>query len=161
MASNGHILCNKMHNEDNKYGLRVTSRHAQARNPDNPYWIAYGDKMLHHKKNSQNFIFAQEAVQCAVNDVFQASQGEQPILNVKDSKVFDYIPQIDNTVGMNNTPMFQIRKSDGKVCRRNELRNLQCRLDPIDKWTTQGTLSALDQSKPRNPVRIIRLPFQQ
>ena len=31
-AVNGHKLCNKMHDEDNKHGLRVTSKIAQAQN---------------------------------------------------------------------------------------------------------------------------------
>ena len=152
LASSGHILCNKMHNEDNKHGLRVTSRYAIAQNPENPYWIAYGDRMLHHKKNSINFQMAIKAIQCGVDEVFQASQREAPDIGINDSKVFDYIPYVSALEGTNNTPMFQIRQSDGKVCRRKELNDLQCKLEPIDDWTAIGTVRKLDRASPNNPI---------
>ena len=92
-----------------------------------------------------------KANQCGVDEVFQASQKDAPDIRINDSKVFDYIPRVGTAEGMNNTPMFQIRKSDGKVCRRKELNDLQCKLEPIDDWTAAGTLSKLDRSKPENP----------
>ena len=141
-----------MKSEDNKHGLRVTSRYAYAQNPENPYWIAYGDRMLHHKKNSTNFQMAIKAIQCGVDEVFQASQREAPNIKINDSKVFDYIPCVSTLQGTNNTPMFQIRQSDGKVCRRKELKDLQCKEEPIDDWTAAGTVSKLDRSNPQNPV---------
>ena len=149
-AASGHVLCNKMHNEDNKHGLRVTSRFAQAQNPKDPYWIAYGDKLLHHKKNSTNFQYAIKAIQCAVDEVFQASQKDLPELTVQDSRVFDYIPYVDTTAGMNNAPMFQIRTSDGKLCRRKKLNDLQCK-ELTENWTAHGTISELERFAPKNP----------
>ena len=47
-----------MHDEDNENGLIVTSKAAQ--NEGHTSWIAYGDKMLHHTKNSANFKENQE-----------------------------------------------------------------------------------------------------
>ena len=41
--------------------------------------------------------------------------------------------------------MFEIRKSDGKVCRRKELNDLQCKLEPIDDWTAAGTLQGQEE----------------
>ena len=148
-AIGGHVLCNKMHNEDNKHGLRVTSRFAQAQNPQNPYWIAYGDKLLHHKKNSTNFKYAIKAIQCAVDEVFKASQIDLPNFTVQESRVFDYIPYVDTAEGMNNAPMFQIRTSDGKLCRRKKLNDLQCK-ELTENWTAPGTISQLQRSTPKN-----------
>ena len=145
----GHCLSNKMHDEDNEYGLRVTSK--VAKREGHPSWIAHGDKMLHHTKNSANFKFAQRAVQLGVDEVFQASQKGKPEMKIDNSKVFDFIPYIAPS-DENNTPMFQIRAHDGKVCRRKELNNLQCRKEPIDNWTTVGTVAILDQSQRINAV---------
>ena len=148
----GHRLSNKMHDEYNQYGLRVTSKMAEETYPENPYWIAYGDKMLHHKKNYKNFQFAIKAIQCAVDEVFQAAQNEIPELGINDSKVSDFIPYIDTREGMNNTPMFQVR--GGEVCRRKKLKDLQCSQEPLsnDNWNSLSTLSKLDRSKPRHSV---------
>ena len=40
----GHLLCKYMHDEDNKFGLRVTNNRGNK-------WIAYGDGMLFEKCN--------------------------------------------------------------------------------------------------------------
>ena len=137
----GHKLCNKMHDEDNEHGLWVTSKKAQREGASS--WIAYGDKMLHHTACSKNFEYARKAFQTAINEVFRASQIEEPIMRVDSSEVFDFIPYIDPKE-KNNTPMFQIRAKDGKICRRKEIKDLQCGQEPIDDWTALGTLGALD-----------------
>ena len=65
--------------------------------------------------NSTNFEMAVRAIQCAIDEVFLASQRDAPDIGINNSKVFDYIPCVSALEGTNNTPMFQIRKSDGKV----------------------------------------------
>ena len=143
----GHLLCNKMHDEDNEHGLRVTSRYAIENGK--PSWMAYGDKMLHNTNNITNFRFAQKAVQLAVDEVFRASQSTEPEMTTNHSKVFDLIPYID-TKEKNNTPMFQVRPIDEKVCRRTELGNLQCQQQLNDNWTAAETLTTLALCKPSN-----------
>ena len=140
----GHYLSKKMHDEDNENGLIVTSKAAQ--NEGHTSWIAYGDKMLHHTKDSTNFKFAQRAVQLGVDEVFQASQKGAPEIRISESKVFDFIPYIDPK-DKNNTPMFQVRSQDGKVCRRRNLKDLQCGHPPIDNWNTVCTGVRIDQGK--------------
>ena len=143
----GHLLCNKMHDEDNEHGLRVTSRYAIEKGI--PSWMAYGDKMLHNTTNSTNFKFAQNAVQLAVDEVFRASQSTEPEMSINHSKVFDFIPYIDPKE-KNNTPMFQVRSMDEKVCRRTELGNLQCQQQLNDNWIAAETLTKLELCKPSN-----------
>ena len=145
--TNGNILVNMMHNEDNEHGLRVTSKKAQREGV--AYWNAYGDAMLHHTKSSKNFKFAQRAVQLGVDEVFRASQRGETEMRISDSEVFDFIPYIDPNE-KNNTPMFQIINK--KVCRRKELQDLQCKQRPIDNWSPVGTLSRLSWYKPQNGV---------
>ena len=141
----GQLLCNQMHDEDNENGLRVRSK------AYNSSWIAYGDKMLHHTTNSTNFKRAREAVQLGVNEVFQASEIEKPQMAINESGVFNLIPYIDPQ-DENNTPMFQVRAQDGKVCRRKELNDLQCKKPPIDYWTPDATLDVLNQSQRANGI---------
>ena len=145
----GHYLSKKMHDEDNENGLIVTSKVAQKEG--HPSWIAYGDKMLHHTKNSANFKFAQRAVQLGVDEVFQASQKGAPEIRISESKVFDFIPYLDPK-DKNNTPMFQVRSQDGKVVRRRNLKDLQCGHPPIDNWNTFCTGVSIDQGKPKKRI---------
>ena len=53
-----------MHDEDNKYGLRVTNLRADK-------WIAYGDGMLLKEKSKDNLQVAAEAVQKSVDQVYE------------------------------------------------------------------------------------------
>ena len=54
-----------MHDEDNKYGLRVTNVRGDK-------WIAYGDGMLLKEKSKGNLKIAAEAVQKSVDQVYEA-----------------------------------------------------------------------------------------
>ena len=103
----------------------------------------------HNTRNSENFEFARKAVQLAVDEVFRATQRAKPEMKINDSKVFDFIPYIDNTTE-NTTPMFQVRSIDGKVCRRTELQNLRCKQQHNDIWSALETLYELNQSTPNN-----------
>ena len=169
IAKNGQFLVKKMRDEDNKYGLRVTSKRAKEKNPRNPYWIAYGNTMLHSLKNQKNFDYVKEAVQVAVDEVFQASQNEGIEIDIANSKVFDFIPYVDPTEGKNNTPMFHV--CDGKLFRRKNLPDLTCKevieLDCGNDWESiwkslrqsVSTLSKLNHTSPTHSV--IHSPIEE
>ena len=52
----GHLLSKFMHDEDNKYGIRVANKRGDK-------WIAYGDGMLLNAESHDNAEIAVEAVQ--------------------------------------------------------------------------------------------------
>lgn len=107
-----------MHDEDNKYGLRVTNKMGDK-------WIAYGDGMLLDEESEDNCRIAVNAVQKSVNEVYEAFQNSDKAAG--SSLVPDYIPFIDPGE-KNNYPMFQVQ--NGKLLRRADLNNLS---DPNTK----------------------------
>ena len=52
----GHLLSKYMHDEDNKYDLRLTNKRGDK-------WIAYGDGMLLNEESEENHRIAVAAVQ--------------------------------------------------------------------------------------------------
>jgi len=54
-----------MHDEDNKYGMRVTNNRGDK-------WIAYGDGMLLNEESESNYKFAVAAVQKSFDHVYNA-----------------------------------------------------------------------------------------
>ena len=132
----GHLLSKYMHDEDNKFGLRVTNERGDK-------WIAYGDGMLLNEESEGNYRIAIVAVQASVNQVYDAFLDPQ---KVEDSTaVTDYIPFVD-VHEKNNFPMFQV--NDGKLLRRADLVNLS---DPTtkSKWNGLKTLWKVRSYTPR------------
>lgn len=117
-----------MHDEDNKYGLRVTNRRGDK-------WIAYGDGMLLNEESEGNYRIAIDAVQASVNHVYDAFLYPEKV--VDSSEVTDYIPFVD-AKEKNNYPMFQVK--DGKLLRRADLGDLS---DPTTKSKWSGLKTAL------------------
>ena len=72
-----------MHDEDNKYGIRVTNKRGDK-------WIAYGDGMLLNEESEGNIRIAVDAVQASVNQVYDAFL--YPEKAVDSSVVANYIP---------------------------------------------------------------------
>ena len=62
-----------MHDEDGKFGLRVTNIRGDK-------WIAYGDEMLH--KSEDNFKHVVEAIQKSVNQVYEAYQDPNKVIDI-------------------------------------------------------------------------------
>ena len=125
-----------MHDEDNKYGIRVTNKRGDK-------WIAYGDGMLLNEESEGNIRIAVYAVQASVNQVYDAFL--YPEKAVDSSVVANYIPFAD-AKEKNNYPMFQVK--DGKLLRRADLNNLS---DPTTKsnWSGWKTVLEARSSKPR------------
>ena len=131
----GDWLSRCMHDEDNKYGLRVTNKKGDK-------WIAYGDGMLLDDESEGNYRIAVAAVQSSVDHVYEAFLF--PKKETSSSKVTDHIPFVDPEE-LNNYPMFQVK--DGKLLRRADLENLS---DPTttSKWTGVGTARELRSHNP-------------
>ena len=120
-----------MHDEDNKYGLRVTNKRGDK-------WIAYGDGMLLNEESEENQRIAIAAVQTSVHQVYEAFL--HPERETCASRVTDYIPFVDPKE-KNNYPMFLIK--DGKLVRRTDLENLS---DPRTTGDWTGVRTALKAS---------------
>lgn len=126
-----------MHDEDGKFGLRVTNIRGDK-------WIAYGDGMLH--KSEDNFKHVVEAIQKSVNQVYEAYQDPNKVINI--AEVTNIIPFVDNEE-KNNYPLFQV-KPDGKLYRRSNINDLQD-ANTISNWRGLSTVTKLSvQHKPKN-----------
>lgn len=125
-----------MHDEDNKYGLRVTNKKGNK-------WIAYGDGMLLDEESEENYRIAVTAVQSSVDHVYASFL--YPGKAIDSSEVTDYIPFVDPEE-LNNYPMFKVK--DGKLLRRADLENLS---DPTttSNWTGADTLWKVRSYDPR------------
>lgn len=128
-----------MHDEDNKFGLRVTNRRGDK-------WIAYGDGMLLKEKSKDNLRIAVEAVQKSVNQVYEAYRNPRKALDP--AVVIDLIPFVDQEEP-NNTPLFQVK--GGKLHRRSNVDDLQSKKTTTNWW---GPTSAalLWAYHPKNPA---------
>ena len=126
-----------MHDEDNKYGLRVTNLRGDK-------WIAYGDGMLLKEKSKDNLKVAAEAVQKSVAQVYEAYTNFSGSLDA--SQVTDLIPFVDQEE-RNNSPMFQM--IDGKLLRRSDLNDLQGTTTTAS-WCGLTTVAMLQVYKPEN-----------
>ncbi|CAH3167314.1 unnamed protein product [Porites lobata] len=122
LGKDGHLLCKYMHDEDNKYGLRVTNLRGDK-------WITYGDGMLLKEKSKDNLNVAAEAVQKSVDQVYEAYTN--PSGSLDPSEVTDLLPFVDQEE-RNNSPMFQM--IDGKLLRRSDLNDLQGTTTTASWW---------------------------
>ncbi|XP_078366364.1 uncharacterized protein LOC144650543 isoform X2 [Oculina patagonica] len=106
LKKDGHLLSKCMHDEDGKYGLRVT-------NASGDKWIAYGDGMLLDEKSKDNLKFVTEAVQRSVDQVYEAYCN--PTKTLETAVVTDLIPFVDKEEE-DSKPMLQMK--DGQLHRR-------------------------------------------
>ena len=138
LGKDGHLLCKYMHDEDNKYGLRVTNKRGDK-------WIAYGDGMLLKEESKDNLKYAVEAVRRSVEQLYDAESN--PSVSLDPSVVTDLIPFVDQEE-RNNSPMFQVK--NGKVHRRLDLNDLQDKATTASWWgpTTVAEMSLF--YKPEN-----------
>ena len=112
VAKVGSLLCKYMHDEDNKYGLRVQNKRGDK-------WIAYGDGMLLKEESESNLEIALEAVQKSSDQVYRAYKNPSQALDP--AEVTDLIPFVDQEE-RNNSPLFQVK--DGRLHRRADVNNL-------------------------------------
>ena len=124
----GDSLSKFMHDEDCKFGLRVTNVRKNK-------WIAYGDGLLLSKGNEMNLKLTKEALQTSVLQVHEAYRS--PLKNIDVNKVLNIIPVVD-TREENNTPLFQMKKD--KLVRRKKIEDLQDDNVEEDWWGTSTAL---------------------
>ena len=105
LGIDGHLLCKCMHDEDGKYGLRVTNARGNK-------WIAYGDGLLLDERSKDNLKLVTEAVQKSIEQVKKAFLN--PFMTVDTAVVTDLIPVVDQKE-KNNYPLFQVK--DGQMHR--------------------------------------------
>ena len=72
----GHLLSKCMHDEDGKFGLRVTNVRGDK-------WTSYGDGILLHEKSKDNLKLVIEAVQLSVDQVYEAYRNPTKLLKVQ------------------------------------------------------------------------------
>ncbi|XP_028412974.1 uncharacterized protein LOC114535856 [Dendronephthya gigantea] len=108
----GDYLSKFMHDEDCKYGLRVTNKRGDK-------WIAYGDKYLLTAGNKKNHQFVNEAIQKSAGQVYDAFKNPSKAINA--NEVINIMPFVDASA-VNNAPLFQMK--DGQLLRRLDVGNL-------------------------------------
>lgn len=137
LGIDGQFLSMCMHDEDGKYGLRVTNVRGDK-------WTAYGDGMLLEEKSMDNLKLVTEAVQRSVNQVSEAYQDSTKPLDP--TVVTNLIPFVDQKE-KNNYPLFQV--NDGKLHRRSDINNLQ---DPetVTNWWGLTSTMGVSFYKPQN-----------
>ena len=79
----GHLLSKCMHDEDGKFGLRVTNVRGDK-------WTSYGDGILLHEKSKDNSRLVIEAVRLSVDQVYEAYRNLTKTLET--TVVTDLIP---------------------------------------------------------------------
>ena len=102
-----------MHDEDGKFGLRVTNVRGDK-------WTSYGDGILLHEKSTDNLKLVTEAVRLSIDQVYEAYR--RPTKTLETTVVTDLIPFVDQEEE-NTQSLFQVK--DGKLCRRSSVNNLQ------------------------------------
>ncbi|XP_028403488.1 uncharacterized protein LOC114526167 [Dendronephthya gigantea] len=135
----GDLLSKFMHDEDNKFGLRVTNVRGDK-------WIAYGDGMLMKNKDKDNFNLVVEAAQTSVDQVIMAY--DVPDIKLHPCAVTDFLPFLDEKE-KNNTPLFQVK--DGEIHLRSDINDLQCK-ETITDWWGSTTAWELWRYNPKNPA---------
>ena len=145
LGIDGHYLSKFMHDEDGKFGLRVTNTRGNK-------WIAYGDGMLLDERSKDNLQYVIEATQKSVDQVYEAFQDPTGVVDT--AAVTNIIPFVDDKE-KNNYPLFQV-KSDGKLHMRSNINDLQDANTVTDWWGPTSALRYLFGSfgfyKPKNSV---------
>ena len=130
----GHLLSKCMHDEDGKFGLRVTNVRGDK-------WTAYGDGTLLHEKSKDNLKLVTEAVQLSVDQVYEAYRN--PTKTLETTVVTDLIPFVDQEE-KNIHPLFQVK--NGKLCRRYSVNDLHDHRT-MTSWWGATTLFKLYMSR--------------
>jgi hypothetical protein len=149
-------LCVKgMHDEDCKYGLRVSNRIGDT-------WRAYGDKRYFATVDLQNKALVDTAVQASASEIFNAFiNGTQPA-NPGQYIALQFVPNLaqvqdyqNNPLG-NFVPLFVV---DGETVKcRNDLDDLNT-AGWTSVWTTGGVAYSLNNNyNPNNPTAYIAPP---
>ncbi|CAB3991782.1 Hypothetical predicted protein [Paramuricea clavata] len=133
----GDLLCKYMHDEDSKFGIRVTNVRGDT-------LVGYGDGRLMEEGDKEYFNLVVEAVQNSVNQVHQAYKDSN--LKLDSRAVTDLIPFVDRKK-KNNTPLFEVK--NGEIHRRSDINDLQDK-KTITNWWGSSTALKLRLYKPHN-----------
>ena len=128
----GHLLSKCMHDEDGKFGLRVTNVRGDK-------WTSYGDGILLHEKSTDNLKLVTEAVRLSIDQVYEAYR--RPTKTLETTVVTDLIPFVDQEEE-NTQSLFQVK--DGKLCRRSSVNNLQDHRTVTSWWAATTFFQTLD-----------------
>ena len=140
-AKVGDYLSKFMHDEDCKYGLRVTNKRGDK-------WIAYGDKYFLTKGNENNRQLVQEAIQKSAGQVYAAFKNPSKAIN--SNEVIDILPFVD-AKAVNNAPLFQMKNEE--LLRRLDIGNLQDQKTKSNWWgIPTATLNLVEGETRANSV---------
>ena len=128
----GHLLSKYMHDEDGKFGLRVTNVRGDK-------WTSYGDGILLHEKSTDNLKLVTEAVRLSIDQVYEAYR--RPTKTLETTVVTDLIPFVDQEEE-NTQSLFQVK--DGKLCRRSSVNNLQDHRTVTSWWAATTFFQTVD-----------------
>ena len=131
----GHLLSKCMHDEDGKFGLRVTNVRGDK-------WTSYGDGILLHEKSKDNLRLVIDAVQLSVDQVYEAYRN--PSKTLETTVVTDLIPFVDQEE-KNTNPLFRVK--DEKLCRRFSVNDLHDDRTVTSWWGVTTLSQTVDVKK--------------
>ncbi len=127
----GSLLSLFQHNEDGDSGLEVANKRGDV-------WKAYGDGHLFEEVCADTKTKAKEAVQTAVDEIYQAFKTGKTIQPEK-SAVYQLIPDATSN---NYSAMFLYDATTEKISYRSDLNDKYCK--KYDALTNEGVLRILD-----------------
>ena len=132
----GHLLSKCMHDEDGKFGLRVTNVRGDK-------WTSYGDGILLHEKSKDNLKLVIEAVQLSVDQVYEAYRN--PTKTLETTVVTDLIPFVDQEEKITH-PLFKV---DDKLllCRRFSVNDPHDHRTVTNWWGATTLFQTVDVKK--------------
>ena len=131
----GHLLSKCMHDEDGKFGLRVTNVRGDK-------WTSYGDGILLHEQSKDNLKLVIEAVRLSVDQVYEAYRN--PTKTLETTVVTDLIPFVDQEE-KNTHPLFQVK--DEKLCRRSSVNDPRNHRTMTSWWGAKTLFQTIDVKK--------------
>ncbi|NWE44635.1 phospholipase [Pseudomonas gingeri] len=147
----GSLISRFMHDEDSKYGLKVSNAKGER-------WNCYGDKRYFDTLDNSNRLQVKQAVQQSVDEVFATflsgvvvpPQAYAALRSVPD------LAKVENSQdSLNFAPLFALK---GKaVMRRNDVNNLNDR-SQSDSWWGWSTYLLLQDYKPNKPAGYLNPP---
>jgi hypothetical protein len=134
----GSLISRFMHDEDNKYGLKV-------RNSLGEQWRAYGDKRYFDLLDEARFPITL-AVQASADEVFSA-YASGTVLDERGFTALQHLPDLNAvlTPASNFSPLFRLEGD--KVLRRKDVNNLNDTAT-VDDWWGWSTYLLLKDYKP-------------
>lgn len=147
----GSLISRFMHDEDSKFGLKVSNGHGDR-------WNCYGDKRYFDTLDSGNRVQVKQAVQQSADEVFAVflSGVVVPPEAYAALRTVPDLAKVENSQdSLNFAPLFALKRKT--VLRRNDVNNLNDR-SQSDSWWGWSTYLLLKDYQPNKPAGYLNPP---